>query len=142
MSRPSNTAPGFLRREIALKAEKGRPHLGHDSHNGRHGAHFLAAQFGVLPGIAIQVLRNERRIVAGFQNRQANPAVERSRIEEMIAEMPRQGPGNGALAGGGRAINGDDHFGSRAAMRAPMPFIRPTKPGKLVAMKLPSSMLT
>ena len=81
-------------------------------------------------------------VAVGFQKLQAHPAVKRSGIKVMVAKMLGQGPGNGALAGGGRAINGDNQLGGRAAIRAPMPFIRPTKPGKLVAMKLPSSMLT
>ena len=81
-------------------------------------------------------------VAVGLQQFQAHPAVERSGIEMVIGKMLGESPGNGALAGGGGAINGDDHFTSTAAMRAPMPFIRPMKSGKLVAMKLPSSMLT
>ena len=81
-------------------------------------------------------------VAVGFQKLQANPAVEGSRIEMVVTEMLGQGPCDGALAGGGGAINGDNHLGGRAVIRAPMPFIRPTKSGKLVAMKLPSSMAT
>src|SRR5262249_28086786 len=77
----------------------------------------------------------ERMVVV--EHRLRHCPVEQARIEMAQAEMIRQPPGDGAFAGGGRAVDGDDHCRFAPSARS-----MSTKPGKLVAMKPVSSPVT
>src|SRR5580704_17443053 len=99
-------------------------------------------------GIVVEFLRIERHRrfdgargvverIAGIEHRFADGAVEQPGIEMMepinLCEVSR----DRALAGSRRSVDGDDHDKS-----APSPRISSTKPGKLVAMNVPSSICT
>src|SRR4029077_5820041 len=75
--------------------------------------------------------------MAGIEHRLAHSAVEQPGIEMMQAVHLREISRDRALARGGRSVDGDDHDKS-----APSPRISSTKPGKLVAMNVPSSICT
>ncbi len=71
---------------------------------------------------------------AAVEHDAADTAIEQAGVEMRQAEMRGEPPGDGALARGRRSVDRDDHEKS-----APRPRIRPTKSGKLVAMKPVSS---
>src|SRR6202042_807692 len=75
--------------------------------------------------------------IAGIEHRFAHGAGEQPGIEMMQPVDLRQVPRDRALARGCRSVDGDDHDKS-----APSPRINSTKPGKLVAMNVPSSICT
>src|SRR5262249_61175179 len=71
---------------------------------------------------------------AGVQRRVRNRRVDPSGVEMAEAVVGGKSLGEGALAGGGRPVDGDDHENS-----APSARIIGMKSGKLVAMKAVSS---
>src|SRR5262249_53534588 len=86
---------------------------------------------------------------AGAQHLQADAAVEAAGVEDVVAEVLGEAPGERALARGGGAIDGDDHARGAAnrispALRisAPSARMKSPKPGKLVSMNWPSSTVT
>src|SRR6185437_8401176 len=141
ISRPSSTRPPG---EVALEGEQGVAHRGNRRHHRGGARDILVAQpgivevagadaFGRRPGYA-----RVGRIAAGGQGMERRRAVELAGVEMRQLEMLRQAPAEGALAGGRRPVDGDNH-GATGAILAPSPFISVTKPGKLVPMVSPSS---
>src|SRR6185503_3182649 len=77
------------------------------------------------------------RLLAGIDDRLGHCAIQEARVEMAQAVMGREPLAERALARRGGSIERDDHDKS-----APSERISSTKPGKLVAMKAPSSMRT
>src|SRR5208283_3798066 len=75
--------------------------------------------------------------IAGVEHRLGYGAIEEPGIEMMQPVDGRDLSGDRPLARGGRPVDGDDHDKAPPSDR-----IKSRKPGKLVAMKLPSSILT
>ena len=136
--------------EVALAGQQGRPHRrdGGDLGGGLGGAR-PRAERGLGEVAASAWRRPSRRLAAGSMPSAQGPrrhrAVEQAGIEMGEAEMGRQPPGERALAGGRRAVDGDHDRLPRvmppgmipqcpSEIRAPSPFISSTKPGKLVSM--------
>src|SRR5690606_14517095 len=138
-----------LRREIALEGEQRLAHAGKDSDAGGQDPHLRAEQeFGVHPGHVEQFggAGGAALDVGGIDmglNRESDGAVEQARIEVGEVEMPAQGGGDGALARGGRTIDGDDHAASSAGEKpAPRRAKSASKLGKLVMIIRSSSTWT
>src|SRR5580704_9234697 len=131
---------GGFHGKLALVAHQCLAHLGDRRDHRRRLGDDLQFQ-----GIIVEFLRIERHRrfdgarsvverIAGIEHRLAHGAIEQPGVEMMqpvdLGEVPR----DRALARGGRSVDGDDHDKS-----APSPRISSTKPGKLVAMNVPSS---
>src|ERR1039458_868835 len=134
---------GRLGGEIALEGQQRRAHLGD---GGDHRSR-LAHRMG-LEGEFIEARRVERlgggnrggfvvRAAASIEHALRHRAIDQPGVEMAQSVMRGQPFAERALARGRRSVDGDDHDRS-----APSERISSTKPGKLVAMKAPSSMRT
>src|SRR5580704_15443161 len=134
---------GRFHGKLALVAHQRLAHLGDRCDHRRRLGDGLQFQ-----GIVVEFLRIERHRrldgargiverIAGIEHRFAHRAVKQSGIEMMQPVDLGQVARDRAFARGGRSIDGDDHDKS-----APSPRINSTKPGKLVAMNVPSSICT
>ena len=125
--------------KAALQRDQRRAHLGDGGDDGGGLGDLVGFQvvLGEAGGIIGLRRGNRGRPViepALDHHRHADPAIEQPAVEMLEAVMSGEPLGDGALAGGRRAVDGDDHESS-----APSPRINSTNPGKLVAMKAASS---
>src|SRR5690606_39319320 len=122
--------------------EQGRAH----ARMAGHGAGCLARAAIGQAGVVAQAGQIQRQrglgrrlgvaeITARIQHRQAHGAIQQAGVQIRQAVVGGQTRGDGALARGGGAVDGDDkvHAASPWAIVPPSPFIISTKPGKLVA---------
>ncbi len=82
-----------------------------------------------------------RGIVSRTSHGQTDRTIERASIKVRIAKRIGYPSGQGAFAGGRRAVDRDDHRFSGTTL-APSPAMSAAKPGKLVPIMLSSSMVT
>ena len=136
---PVDHGAGLRTRKFMLQCDQSRPHLrnGRDDRRGfRHLVRFQVVfrKAGRIVGLRRSYRRSLVVEPADLQHREADAPVEQAAVEMPIAVMGSETLGDGALAGSGRAVDGDDHDNS-----APSPRINSTKPGKLVAINAASS---
>ena len=131
--------------EAALQLDEGRADAGKDGDLGGGVAGRVAAEGGIADGGKREGTRGSLgrsgvgRIAAGLEHGMAHCAVEEPGVEVRQIEVLGEPACERALARGGRAVHRDDHG---AAILAPRPFMRATKPGKLVSIMAPSSTVT
>ena len=131
--------------KIPLKGEKGRAHTWHPGHEGRCFTNIRIAQTRTVEARHVQGFGGGfgcggvSGIGASIEHSQGRGAIEPTGIEMGEIETLGQTPRERAFTGRRRAVNGDNHGW---VMQAPRPPISSAKPGKLVAIMLPSSMVT
>src|SRR5262249_15588276 len=106
-------------------------------------ADLMALERLLVEGIGIDLdgdrrgLERAAQVVAGGEHPLGHRPVKQTGVQMAQAVMGGDALGDGALAGCGRSVDGDDHDSSPPRRR-----IMSTKPGKLVAMKAVSSTCT
>ncbi len=147
ISRPSSTAPDRLICELSLEIQE----VGPDFRDRRHLRPGLARLVGPQVGIVeVAWLQGSRDFDGGSAGPFRHPAdrpIEQAGIEMGQPEMAGKALGQGALAGSRGSVDGDNQRNAHAAsrsgpIRAPSPFIKAAKPGKLVSIGEPSSTAT
>src|SRR5450432_4384995 len=129
--------------ELALKIDQRLAHPWDRGDDGGRLPHFLRLQDRVAEFFRIELegrLDRPRLVVeigARAQQRIGHRAVDHAGIEVAIAVIGGEALAEGAFAGGGRSVDGDNHENS-----APSERIIGMKSGKLVAIKAVSSILT
>ena len=143
-------ALGASRRAVGvgpLEIQQGGPDGGKGCHLGCGASHRFAAQTGFRQVFGAKPLGDGgsggavRWIVSLAHHLEGDGAVQKPSVEQRQPEMLCKPAGQRALAGGGRAVDGDDHAPA-ASTPAPRPFMKSGNPGKLVAIGAPSSMRT
>src|SRR5215471_1070349 len=137
--------------ERALIFEQRPAHRGQCGDLGGGASDIVTTNGGVCRTCGIDRVRGEDRIglVRGiavrFDDPERNEAIERAGVQMRKTVVTREQPREGSLAARGRAVDSDDdamRHGATRSMRAPRPFTRDSKFGKLVAIIEPSSTRT
>ena len=134
---------GCFHGELALIAHQRLAHLGDRRNHRRRLGDGLLLQRSVVEFFRIERDRDldgARGVVeriAGLKHPFADGAVQQPGVEMVQAVNLSEVARDRALAGGRRPVDGDDHDKSALRVR-----INSTKPGKLVAMNVPSSICT